>query len=404
MDNLGRRSFSYSDGFGREIQKKIQAEPGLVNATIADPRWVGSGWTIFNNKGKPIQKYEPFFDNTHEFKFAKKEGVSSTIFYDPVGRAVTILHPNNAYEKVVFDAWFQSSYDVNDTVILDPRNDEDVYGYVAKYFSTIQQPGAWQTWYQQRIDGALGDEECKAAQKTESHANTPTVTYSDTLGRTFLTVANNGKDVNGNDILYKTRILLNIEGNQRDVIDAKERVVMRYDYDVLGNRIKQASMEAGTRWILNNVNGKTIGRWDSRGFKRRMTYDALQRPLEVFVSDIITGIEFLAEANTYGESKQNPETTNHRLKIWELRDQPGVLINESYDFKGNLEQRTRQLLLDYKAQFVDWAQNPSREKEIFTSRTLYDALNRPIQTVSSHSDRDGTKINVISRYIMRQTS
>ncbi len=47
---------SYSDGFGREIQKKIQAEPGPVveGGPTVSPRWVGSGWTIFNNKGKPV--------------------------------------------------------------------------------------------------------------------------------------------------------------------------------------------------------------------------------------------------------------------------------------------------------------------------------------------------------------
>jgi len=57
-------SFSYSDGFGREIQKKIQAEQGAVpkrdedgkiivgadgqpemTANSVSPRWVGSGWT-----------------------------------------------------------------------------------------------------------------------------------------------------------------------------------------------------------------------------------------------------------------------------------------------------------------------------------------------------------------------
>jgi hypothetical protein len=56
-------TFNYSDGFGREIQKKIQAEPGSVvdNGPIFDPRWAGSGWTIYNNKGNPIRKYEPFF-------------------------------------------------------------------------------------------------------------------------------------------------------------------------------------------------------------------------------------------------------------------------------------------------------------------------------------------------------
>nr|WP_279381414.1 toxin TcdB middle/C-terminal domain-containing protein [Candidatus Thiosymbion oneisti] len=79
-------SFSYSDGFGREIQKKIQAEPGPVPQRDAggkiivgadgrpvttpdevSPRWVGSGWTVFNNKGKPVRQYEPFFTDTHPF-------------------------------------------------------------------------------------------------------------------------------------------------------------------------------------------------------------------------------------------------------------------------------------------------------------------------------------------------
>ena len=64
-------SFSYSDGFGREIQKKIQAEPGPVveGGPVVNPRWVGSGWTIFNNKGKPVRQYEPFFSATHRFEF-----------------------------------------------------------------------------------------------------------------------------------------------------------------------------------------------------------------------------------------------------------------------------------------------------------------------------------------------
>ncbi len=67
--------FSYSDGFGREIQRKIQAEPGPVEGLedTVDPRWVGSGWTIFNNKGKPVRQYEPFFSRLaarrHQFEF-----------------------------------------------------------------------------------------------------------------------------------------------------------------------------------------------------------------------------------------------------------------------------------------------------------------------------------------------
>ena len=73
---------------------------------------------------------------------------------------------------------------------------------------------------------------------------------------------------------FATRVELDIEGNQRDVRDAQlpeqagdplGRIVMRYDYDMLGNRIHQLSMEAGARWMLNDVAGKPIRAWDSRG-------------------------------------------------------------------------------------------------------------------------------------------
>src|SRR5262249_9458648 len=114
-------SFSYSDGFGREIQKKIPAELGPLdladpNSPMVNPRWVGSGWTIFNNKGNLARRYEPFFDDTHHFRFGQKVGVSPILFYDPAGRVVAALHPNHTYQKVVFDPWQQRTYDVNDTI------------------------------------------------------------------------------------------------------------------------------------------------------------------------------------------------------------------------------------------------------------------------------------------------
>ena len=77
-------SVSYSDGFGRSIQKKLHAEPGplVEGGPIVNPRWVGSGWAVFNNKGQPFRQYEPFFsarpqpDGTrrsdHRFEFGAK--------------------------------------------------------------------------------------------------------------------------------------------------------------------------------------------------------------------------------------------------------------------------------------------------------------------------------------------
>jgi RHS repeat-associated protein len=431
-------SFSYSDGFGREIQNKIQAEPGPVDDVHTDPRWVGSGWTIFNNKGKPVRQYEPFFDDTHKFRYGKKVGVSPILFYDPVERVVATLHPNNTYEKVVFDPWHQESYDVNDTVKSDPRTDTDISGYVGKYFTS--QPGDWKTWLQQRGVNPLAppqdtpglDPEKKAAVRTLVHANTPTIAFSDSLGQTFLTVAHNKfeRRTNGNTAIieekYYTQVVFDIEGNQREVIDARDRIVMSYDYDMLGSPIHQASMEAGERWMLNDVTGKPIRAWDSRGHAFRTEYDALRRPLRTYVKGAEPqdpSKEILFERTVYGETHpdSNPPTPstpapgklNLRGKVFMQLDGAGVIINVArnsqtdedgaYDFKGNLLRTTRQLAWEYK-KHVDWsavepllgtnllnlpaietALAALLEAETFTNSTTYDALNRPVTQTTPDS-------------------
>ena len=201
-----QHGFSYSDGFGREIQKKVQAEPGPVpkrdlggkiivgpdgqpemTAKDVSPRWVGSGWTVFNNKGKPVRQFEPFFTDTYRFEFDVRIGVSPVLFYDSVERVVATLHPNHTWEKVVFDPWQQSTYDVNDTVLnadgsTDPKLDKDVEGF----FSRLPDADYLPTWHDLRADpvhaaafAALYPDasdranETDAAVKAKAHANTP---------------------------------------------------------------------------------------------------------------------------------------------------------------------------------------------------------------------------------------
>lgn len=415
-------SFSYSDGFGREIQKKIQAEPGdapqrqesvllpsgdietgelvrdsqgdIVQAAT-DHRWVGTGRTVFNNKGKPVMQYEPFFSATHLYESESEmtdTGVSPVLFYDPVERVIATIKPDHTYEKVVFDPWQQATYDVNDTVAAygaqtgDPRTDPDISGFVAEYFKA--QPDTWQTWYDERINYQMGEAGRDAAEKAAAHADTPTIAHFDTLGRTVLTITNNRYERDGEVIEEEnsTRIELDIEGNQRSVTDAKDRVVMKYDYHIAGpekdqkeatNRIHQASMEAGERWILNDVTGKAIRAWDSRGFLRRTTYDELRRPTGLYVTE--NGRERLAERTVYGESIG--DVANHRTRVYQVYDGAGIVTSEAYDFKGNLLENLRELLPDYK-QAVDWLQNPAATDGSYTSRTTYDALNRPVTSTS----------------------
>lgn len=485
-------SFSYSDGFGREIQKKIQAEKGKVpqrdalskiivgpdnqpvlSANDVAPRWVGSGWTVFNNKGKPVRQFEPFFSDTHKPDFDVKIGVSPVLFYDPAERVVATLHPNYTYEKVVFDPWQQTTHDVNDTLLkadpagrpFDPKKDVDV----GQYFSRLPDNEYLPTWYDIRMDGAkallvwpdtdgmgrpLPDNarrrasEKAAAEKAVNHADTPTTAHFDALARPFLTVVSNrvvcaGHDLDGTEDSFATRVELDIEGNQRAVRDERklpvnhlptgaleQRIVMQYAYDMLGDRIRQLSMEAGARWMLNDVAGKPIRAWDSRGHNFITVYDALRRPTEQYVrgtfsdpdpvkpnSDPRTlNRDILVDKIEYGEPPPNSSQAeqdralrlNLRTRLYRHFDSAGVATNarldaagnptEAYDFKGDLLRSTRRLVSSYTA-IPDWLLNPQLDAETFEGGTRYDALNRPIQSVAPHSSltRAGhpNKFNVI---------
>ena len=383
-----QHSFSYSDGFGREIQKKIQAEPGpfVAGETEINPRWVGSGWTIFNNKAKPVRQYEPFFSATHEFEFAKTAGVSPILFYDPVGRVVATLHPNHAWEKVVFDPWRQETWDVNDTILqVDPKNDPDV----GEFFRRLPDAEYLPTWRAQRLSGAIGAREQTAAAKASAHSDTPAIAQFNTLGQPFLVVAHNRLARNGSIIEQRcaTRINLDIEGNRREVSDARDRIVMRYDYGMLGNQIHLSGMDSGERWILNDVDGVPIRAWDSRGHAFRTEYDQLRRPTNSFVTSTDVDDpdrEILFERTVYGEAQG--DTFNHRGRVFQVFDGAGAVTNEVYDFKGNLRRGSRRLLVNYR-DAADWSLNVALEAQIFTSDTTYDALNRPTIVITPDNSR-----------------
>ena len=372
-----QHSFSYSDGFGRTAQKKGQAAPGPLapEGPEVDPRWVGSGWTIFNNKGKPVRQYEPFFSATHEFEFANSVGVSSTLFYDPVGRIIATLHPEHTYDKVVFDPWQQVTWDVNDTVLeRNPADDSDVGGF----FRRLPEDDYLPTWFGRRCTGALGQKEKEAAEKTAAHARTPKTAYSDTLGRTFLTIDINRTKRDGDvtEERIATSIELDIEGQQLSVTDALCRQIVSYAYDLLSNRIYQSSADAGERWIVPEIGKKPLRNWDSRGFEFRYEYDVLRRQTNMLVRTEHTA-EKLVEKAVYGEGRPNDLARNLRGKLFQCRDGAGITSNNSFDFKGNLLSRSRQLLRNYHDE-VDWTNFPELEERIFTTSSSYDALNRAI--------------------------
>jgi RHS repeat-associated protein len=372
-----RHAISYMDGFEREIQRKVQAEPGPVipGGPDAAARWAGTGWTVFDNHGNPVRRYEPFFTETHRFENEKVAGVSPVLCYDPLGRLVATLAPDDTYLKVVFDPWREAAWDGNDTVLLDPRTDPDVGGHLAGY---LVGQDAWQSWHARRATGALGERERQAAEQAAGHAGTPAVAYSDPLGRPLMTVQHNRFARAGETVeeRHATRTVRDIEGNGRAIVDPLGRVVVRHDYDLLGNQLRQASMEAGERWSLADVAGKPLYRWDSRGHRLRISYDPLRRPTGVHLSRN-NGPEVLVGATSYGESHPDPAAENLRGKVHQIFDGAGVVTNEAFDFKGNLLRSSRQLAVAHRAE-PDWSGQVPLEPSVYSTRTSYDAQNRPV--------------------------
>ena len=105
----------YSDGFGRALQQKVQAD----DDDNGNEQWLVTGRTVYNNKEKPVKQYEPFYSNTYTYQDEQEiapVGVTAIIYYDPLGRVYKTETPKGFHSKTVIDSWEISAYDENDTV------------------------------------------------------------------------------------------------------------------------------------------------------------------------------------------------------------------------------------------------------------------------------------------------
>lgn len=367
-------SVEYSDGAGRVVLAKAVAEPGKYKAVEngvvvekdsgTDVRWVGSGRTVYNNAGNPVKQYEPYFSGTDAYESEPaivETGVTPVLHYDPLDRLVRTDMPDGTFSRAEFATWEQRSFDQDDTVLES-------------------------AWYADRNSpDTTGNEptnpEKRAAWLSAKHADTPSVEYLDALGRPFYGVADNG--TRGR---YATHTVFDVLGNPLSVTDACGNVVMAYAYNSLSVACRTDSMDAGERKTLLAVDGQPALGFDSRGHRLRSVYDALRRPMEQWLSEN-GGTEKLVGRTVYGENSPTPEVDNLRGMVWKSYDQSGLVTNESFDFKGNPLQSSRQFARTYSAT-IDWnVADPDSllESETFTTTTAYDALNRAISIKTPHN-------------------
>jgi RHS repeat-associated protein len=418
--NATIETVEYSDGFGRLLQTRTQAEDVLYGdrnfgggvlpvdssapagdavgrrRAAGDPaNVVVSGWQVHDNKGRIVEQFEPFFAAGLDYAAPRDAqfGQKTSMFYDPRGQVIRTLNPDGSEQRVIYGIpadlanpeafaptpWEAFTYDPNDLAPLSKSSN--------------------------------GTSLANAAPRP--HHFTPSSIVVDALGRTVLSVARNrALPENPGDSLppiqeLRTQTAYDIRGNVIAVTDALDRVAFRYTHDLANRPWRIESVDAGLRRIVLNALGQETERRDSKGALILQAYDRLHRPIRLWARDDANGPITLRQRMEYGDAgdpaQAAPERAAMRAKnllgqLHRHHDEAGLTAVAALDFKGNVLDRSRRVIADAPilAVFqqapritpfqVDWQPKPQqslagRESELleaapYQTTASYDALSR----------------------------
>ncbi|GIH15168.1 hypothetical protein Raf01_33400 [Rugosimonospora africana] len=406
-------SVEFSDGFGRILQSRAQAEETL----FGDPAFGGavlpegdlapagdtvgrtrgaadvdnvvvSGSHVFDNKGRVIAEYEPYFSTGFDYAppAGAQLGQRTTQFYDPLGRVVRTVSPDGGQKRVVFG-------------IPGDLTDPDTYT-----------PTPWESYTYDANDNA-GRTHGDAAAAYRGHWNTPGSVEIDALGRTVVAVARNGAESTD---WFTTRSVYDIHGNVVSIVDALGRTAFSARFDLAKRRWRVESLDAGRRDSVPNPVGSTVEVRDGRGALTLSAHDALRRPVLTWARDGAGGPVTLRHMVEYGDAgtPDQPAADRAAARAQNLlgrpvrqRDEAGLVTVTAMDFAGNLIESTRRVIADapvlasYRgAQANGWRISPfrvewtpapgqtqaARDAELveatgYTTNTSYDALGRVVR-------------------------
>lgn len=442
-DTRWRDTITYTDGSGREILRKMRSEPGPVpvrdetgrlvsdgqgrpSEAFASDRWVGSGRVIYNDKGNPIRRYEPYFALTSEFESdatVRQWGVSPTLIYDALDRLIVTVQPDGSQQRLVYSAWSQEHWDEGDSILN----------------------SSWTPQTPPTPDASEDGRRLKrCADLSQRYAGTPELRLLDALGRVCELRENDGRNAP-----RIARQSLDALGNILAIQDAEGRFVSTARFDLLKRPLQEASAAAGDNFLLHACDARVLRRWTARNHRLRPAYDRLRRQTHLYVLDPAgelpdaTGpppapgaeapeepgglFAFLSSLTSsgevdddgpaprrqgerlihrvfYGESVNDPATARRLNLVGQVRrefDGAG-LLTFGYDFKGNRTDTARRLRRAYRWQ-PDWKRlagenldadsAPNQvldelENETYRSALDFDALARVV--LERHPD--GTEI------------
>jgi RHS repeat-associated protein len=425
-------SVQYSDGFGRVLQTRAQAEDTLfgdpifgggaispdqsqpVTATVGRPRKPGepdnvivSGSQTYDNKGQVVERYEPFFSTGYDFvaPIDAQLGQKASMFYDPRGHAVRTVNPDGTQQLVVLG------------VPVDLAN-PDVYA-----------PTAWESFTYDANDNA-GRTHPEEAMGYQSHWNTPASSQLDALGRTVLAIARNGPDPSTD--WFTTRSTYDIQGNLIAITDALGRTAFEYRFDLARRLWRMHSIDAGRHDSILDALGDAVECRDGKGSLTLGAFDVLRRPTRAWARDDAGGSVTLRQSLEYGdggdsgqpvEARQTAQAHNLLGRLVAHYDEAGLVTISDVDFKGNVLDTSRSVIADApilaafdQASANQWRVTPFQvdwqpavgqgraeraavllEASAYQTSTSFDALNRVSRQILPR-DTEGRRRELRPRY------
>ncbi|TVR82103.1 MAG: hypothetical protein EA412_01955, partial [Chitinophagaceae bacterium] len=336
----------YTDGFGRLLQTRIQAEDVIFGKTKTDRQFgnsnlpqkqedpnedaigvergpsdkmnvVVSGWQVYDNKGQVIKQYEPYFDKGFTFEAAKNEHKFRKLrmYYDPRGQVVRTKNPDGSEQRVIFG-------------IPDDLTKLPTTTYLLQNKIT---PTPWESYTYDANDLAK-ETHGENHNVPDDHHYTPSSVVMDALGRTIKTTEHQAHikpNEEKEDVVMKYEY--DIRGNLLKVTDALGRVAFHHKYDLKpvtgegeeeqgANVLWTKHIDSGEKTAIFDAAFKPIEMQDERGAKVLNAYDQLSRLIKLWAKDNASAGFTLREKLIYGDDTENgpanPMATNHLGQLY----------------------------------------------------------------------------------------
>lgn len=332
------KTVEYSDGHGRLLQKRVQADDvvvtdvGLpvdgsvasntVEADLANARVIVSSWKLYDNKGREVVAYEPFYATGYDYAEPTTELLtlaSTTQRFDPRGRVTVAIAPDGGQHR-------------------------SVYGVpVTLTAPDIFVPTPWETYAYDPIDNAGRTHPTDHLPQATTW-DTPSSTVVDALGRTVTTLQ---RGLAQDAVTQQT---YDIDGHLLTVTDPLERLVAAHVYDSAGIAWSIWLLDAGTVRTFHDAAGGVVEQRDDKGAVTLTGYDDAHRAIRGWAADRPMTNPTLRLVTVYAEDKASGLTTADAItantlgRVVTVYDEAGAVSTARYDLASNPVSTSRAVL------------------------------------------------------------